>query len=96
MLSICFYNLYRTKERLAEPNTDLLLQERQSRLSLSTFNPKPGLETPYERNFYNFSLNGNSTQRGKLAISISKAQTSTDFMKVSYVIFFPLGFRFLI
>ena len=93
MLSICFYSLHRTKERLAEATTDLLQQEQQSR---SSFNPKPGLETPYEGNFDNFSLNGNSTQRGKLAISISKAQTSTDFMKVSYVIFFPLGFRFLI
>ncbi|KAF6131123.1 hypothetical protein HJG60_008012 [Phyllostomus discolor] len=34
--------LNKTKETLAETNTELLLQKQQSRSSLSTFNPKPG------------------------------------------------------
>lgn len=96
-----FFNLHRTNERLAEVSTELLLQKQQNRSLLSVPNTRPVLETPGVGNFNNsFVLYGHSLPRENLVIPTSRPRISnnsieTYLIKVCYIIFFPLGFRFL-
>ncbi|KAK1338693.1 hypothetical protein QTO34_019350 [Cnephaeus nilssonii] len=94
--------LNQANERLAEVSTELLLQKQQNRLLVSVPNTRPGLETPGVGNFNNsFVLYGHSTPRENMVIPTSRPRISnnsieTYLIKVCYIIFFPLGFRFLI
>ncbi|XP_030191680.1 ankyrin repeat domain-containing protein 26-like [Lynx canadensis] len=91
-----------TNERLSESNTKLLEERQQHQTSLRTLTMSLGLETPYCGHFENNSvLNGNLTPGRNLVIPTlnprpSYAYWETSLWKVSYIICFTLGFRYLI
>ncbi|XP_074181070.1 ankyrin repeat domain-containing protein 26 isoform X2 [Rhinolophus sinicus] len=93
--------LNKTNDKLAEISTQLLVKERQNTL-LSTALTRPVLELPCVGSFNTrLLLSRNPAPRENLVISTSTSQTSNDSMeayltKVSHIIFFPLGFTFLI
>ena len=99
---LCFFNLHRAKERLPESNTKLLEERQQHQTLLRTLSVSPGLEPPYCGHFENnLVLNGNLTPRGNLVIPTLNPRPSYDYWetslwKVSYIICFTLGFRYLI
>ncbi|XP_045714016.1 ankyrin repeat domain-containing protein 26-like isoform X2 [Phyllostomus hastatus] len=74
--------LNKTNERLAELNTELLLQKQQNRSLLSTLHPKPGLEMPCVGNLNSsLVLYGNFTPRENLVVPTSRPQTSSRSME---------------
>ncbi|KAM5337489.1 ankyrin repeat domain-containing protein 26 isoform 2-T2 [Glossophaga mutica] len=73
--------LNKTNERLAELNTELLLQKQQNRSLLSTLHPKPGLEMPCVGNLNSLVLYGNFTPRENLVVPTSRPQTSSKSME---------------
>ena len=89
-------------ERLSESNTKLLEERQQDQTLLRTLTMSPGLEPPYCGHFENnLVLNGNFTPRGNLVIPTLNPRPSyddreTSLWKVSYIICFTLGFRYLI
>lgn len=99
ILSLCSYNLHRIKDTVAEMITQLLMKEPQNTL-LSTAPRRPDLHLPCVGRLNDwFRPRGNLAPGEQLVIATSALQTSnngtwTNLMKVSYIIFFPLGFRF--
>lgn len=101
VLSLCSYNLHRTNDTLEEMRT-LLLTKAPQNPSLSTAPRRPDLPPPCIGGLNDRLLPpGNLAPREQLVIPTSTPQTSNDgtlsnLMKVTYIIFFPLGFRFRI
>ncbi|XP_053525346.1 LOW QUALITY PROTEIN: ankyrin repeat domain-containing protein 26-like [Artibeus jamaicensis] len=74
--------LNKTNERLAELNTELLLQKQQNRSLLSSLPLKPGLEMPCVGNLNNPSgLYGSFSPRENLVVPTSRPQTSSRSME---------------
>lgn len=99
--SFVFYNLHSADERLAEARTNLLTKEQQNQF-LSTALRRPVLEPPCVGSLNTKLLrSGNPAPRENLVIPKSTAQATNDdsleayCTEVSYISFFPLGFRFL-
>lgn len=96
-----FYNLHSADERPAEARTNLLAKEQRNQF-LSTALRRPVLEPPCVGSLNTKLLrSGNPAPRENLVIPKSTAQASIDdsleayCTEVSYISFFPLGFRFL-
>ncbi|XP_016016248.2 ankyrin repeat domain-containing protein 26-like [Rousettus aegyptiacus] len=93
--------LNKTDERLAEMNTKLLVKKQQNKSLLSSLLMRPVLE-PQGVGSLNHGLisHSNLAPRADLVTPVSTPRTSNNSLetylsKVGYVIFFPLGFRFL-
>lgn len=101
-MKLVFCHLPRTNERLAEISTKLLVEKQQNRSLLSTLTTRPVLEPPCVGSLNNsLVLNRNLTPGENLEISTSSSRPSNKSMeiyltKVSDIIPFSLGFRFLI
>ena len=102
IVKLVFSIFPRTHERLAVISTKLEVEKEQDKSLLRTLSTRPVLEPPCVGNFNNpLVLNGNLTPRANVGFSTSIPCPSNNSMetylpKVSSVIFFPLGFRFLI
>ena len=102
IIKLVFSIFPRTHERLAVINTKLEVEKEQNKSLLSTLSTRPVLEPPCVGNFNNpLVLNGNITPRTNVGFSTSiphplNNSMKTYLTKVSSIIFFPLGFRFLI
>ena len=102
IIKLVFSIFPRTHERLAVISTKLEVKKEQNRSLLSLLSTRPVLEPPCVGNFNNpLVLNGNLTPRANIGLSTSIPSPSNNSMetyltKVSSIIFFPLGFRFLI
>ena len=83
-------------------STKLEVEKQQNRSLFKTVTTRPVLEPPCVGNFNNpLVLNGNLTPRAKVGFSTSIPRPLNNSMetyltKVSSIIFFALGFRFLI
>ena len=93
-------NLHRTNERLEDTTTKYLVERQQNRPFHSTPTRGPVLEGPYVGNLTSsLLLDRNVTPRENVMIPTSRPQTSvrsieTHLIKVSYIIFLLLRFRF--
>ena len=102
IIKLMFSIFPRTHERLAVISTKLEVKTEQNTSLLSSLSMRPVLEPPYVGNFNNpLVLNGNLTPRANIGSSTSiphhlNNSMKTYLTKVSSIIFFPLGFRFLI
>ena len=102
IVKLVFSIFPRTHERLAVISTKLEVEKEQDKSLLRTLSTRPVLEPPCVGNFNNpLVLNGNLTPRANVGFSTSIPCPSNNSMetylpKVSSVIFFPLGSRFLI
>lgn len=101
-MKLVFCHLPRTNKKLAEVSTKLLVEKQQNRSLLSTLTTRPVLKPPCVGNINNsLVLNRYLTPGENLGISTSSWRPSHESMeiywtKVSYIILFSLGFRFLI
>lgn len=101
ILSICSYTLHRAHERLRLANISAqhLVKEQQD-TSLHTAHRRPDLEPPCVGNLnHRLPLSGDLAPRDYSVIPSSAPQTTSHRMEtclfeVSYIIFFPLGYRF--
>ena len=102
IIKLVFFIFLRTHERLAVISSKLEVEKEQNKSLLGTLSTRPVLEPPCGGNFSNpLVLNGNLTPRANVGFSTSIPHTlnnsmETHLTKVSSIIFFPLGFRFLI
>ena len=102
IIKLVFSIFPRTHERLAVISTKLEVEKQQNRSFFNTVSMRPVLEPPCVGNFNNpLVLNGNLTPRANAGFSTSiphplNNSMETHLTKVSSIIFFPLGFRFLI
>ena len=102
IIKLVFSIFPRTHERLAVISTKLEVEKEQNRSLLSTLSTRPVLEPPCVGNFNNpLVLNGNLNPRANVDFSTSipcpsNNSLETYLTKVSSIIFFALGFRFLI
>ena len=102
IIKLVFSIFLRTHERLAVISSKLEVQKEQNKSLFGTLSTRPVLEPPCVGNFSNpLVLNGNLTPRAKVGFSTSIPRPLNNSMetyltKVSSIIFFPLGFRFLV
>ena len=102
IIKVVFSIFPSTHERLAVISTKLEVEKEQNKSLLSTLSTRPVLEPPCVGTFNNpLVLNGNLTPRANVGFSTSIPCPSNNSMEtylteVSSVIFFSLGFRFLI
>ena len=102
IIKLMFSIFPRTHERLTVISTKLEVEKEQNKSLLSTLSTRPVLEPPCVGNFNNLLvLNGNITPRTNVGFSTSiphhlNNSMKTYLTKVCSIIFFPLGFRFLI
>ena len=102
IIKVVFSIFPSTHERQAVISTKLEVEKEQNKSLLSTLSTRPVLEPPCVGTFNNpLVLNGNLTPRANVGFSTSIPCPSNNSMEtylteVSSVIFFSLGFRFLI
>ena len=102
IIKLVFSIFPRTHERLAVISTKLEVEKEQNKSLLHTLSTRPVLESSCVRNFNNPLVpNGNLTPRANIVFPTSipyplNNSMETYLTKVSSIIFFPLGFRFLI
>ena len=102
IIKLVFSIFPRTHERLAVISTKLEVEKEQNKSLLHTLSTRPVLEPSCVGNFNNPLVpNGNLTPRANIGFPTSipyplNNSMETYLTKVSSIIFFPLGFRFLI